>query len=301
MNSKTTYPSGTLSTPSITAGTSHPSSPSQHVSTGASKNLVYQLQFSTPREYILSRMYQVSDTQDLCYKSILRIGNLNSLERYIHPIRPHGSTLLHWVAKLGHAELMGKLLRLPAIAVNPPILREDFKEWTTVHYAALEGHAECVRLLLQTPTIDANAKDYQDSTPLLYTAIRGQTECIKLLISRHDILVNAFNKSGWTGLHYATERGHYECIQVLLTHKDIDVNSHPAGKRSPLDLAAIFNYSKCMAVLVSAPQISVNFQTHSGHTPLHTAAFLVLLNVQNFYCNTRRLRLTSRIELITPR
>ena len=159
-------------------------------------------------------MYPVSDTQDLCYESILRIGNLKSLARCIHPIHPHGSTLLHWVAKLGHAELMGKLLRLPGINVNAPILKGDFKGWTVLHYAALKGHAECVRLLLNTPTIGVNAKDYQDSTRFVCAAFRGHTECIKLLIFRRDILVNAFNKCGWTALHYARERGHYECIQV---------------------------------------------------------------------------------------
>ena len=113
VDSKTTDTSGKLSTPSITACTSHPSSSSQAPSTGASNNLVYQLQVSTPREYILSQVYPVSDTGDLCYESILRIGNLNSLAGYIHPISPDASTLLHWEAKLEHAELMGKLLPLP--------------------------------------------------------------------------------------------------------------------------------------------------------------------------------------------
>jgi ankyrin repeat protein len=121
-----------------------------------------------------------------------------------------GTPALHWVARLGDADLVARLL-----AAGAKVDGADRHGVTPLQIAIGEGNAGVVRRLLEAGA-DASKLDAAGEPPLLLAARVGEPEVAHLLLA-HGAAVDGREQSfGQTALMVAAREGHSELARALL-------------------------------------------------------------------------------------
>jgi ankyrin len=121
-----------------------------------------------------------------------------------------GTPALHWIVRLGDADLAARLL-----AAGAKVDGADRHGVTPLQVAIGEGNARAVRLLLDAGA-DASKVDEAGEPPLLLAARVGEPEVARLLLA-HGAAVDARDRSfGQTALMVAVREGHPELAKRLL-------------------------------------------------------------------------------------
>jgi ankyrin repeat protein len=121
-----------------------------------------------------------------------------------------GTPALHWVARLGDADLVAHLL-----AAGAKVDGADRHGVTPLQIAIGEGNAGVVRRLLEAGA-DASKLDAAGEPPLLLAARVGEPEVAHLLLA-HGAAVDGREQSfGQTALMVAAREGHSELARALL-------------------------------------------------------------------------------------
>uniref|UniRef100_A0A8C5S5Z9 Sosondowah ankyrin repeat domain family member C n=1 Tax=Laticauda laticaudata TaxID=8630 RepID=A0A8C5S5Z9_LATLA len=93
-----------------------------------------------------------------------------------------GFTCLHWAAKLGHPELLARLVNFAhrqCLPVN--INARTSGGYTALHLAAMHGHLEVVKLLVGAYDADVDVRDYSGHKASHYLS-RGTAEEVRSLV-----------------------------------------------------------------------------------------------------------------------
>ncbi|XP_070607191.1 ankyrin repeat domain-containing protein SOWAHC [Erythrolamprus reginae] len=93
-----------------------------------------------------------------------------------------GFTCLHWAAKLGHPELLARLVNFAhrqGLPVN--VNARTSGGYTALHLAAMHGHLEVVKLLVGAYDADVDIRDYSGRKASHYLS-RGTTEEVRSLV-----------------------------------------------------------------------------------------------------------------------
>ncbi|KAM3836979.1 ankyrin repeat domain-containing protein SOWAHC [Vipera latastei] len=93
-----------------------------------------------------------------------------------------GFTCLHWAAKLGHAELLARLVNFAhrqCLPIN--INARTSGGYTALHLAAMHGHLEVVKLLVGAYDADVDIRDYSGRKASHYLS-RGTAEEVRSLV-----------------------------------------------------------------------------------------------------------------------
>ena len=121
-----------------------------------------------------------------------------------------GTPALHWVVRLGDADLVARLL-----AAGAKVDGADRHGVTPLQVAIGEGNAGIVGLLLGTGA-DANRPDAAGEPPLMLAARVGEPEVARLLLA-HGAAVDGREQSfGQTAVMVAVREGHSELARALL-------------------------------------------------------------------------------------
>jgi len=121
-----------------------------------------------------------------------------------------GTPALHWVARLGDADLVARLL-----AAGAKVDGADRHGVTPLQVAIGEGNADVVRRLLEAGA-DANRLDAAGESPLLLAARIGEPDVARALLA-HGAAVDGREQSfGQTALMVAVREGRTELARVLL-------------------------------------------------------------------------------------
>ena len=121
-----------------------------------------------------------------------------------------GTPALHWVARLGDADLVARLL-----AAGAKVDGADRHGVTPLQVAIGEGNADVVRRLLEAGA-DANRLDAAGESPLLLAARIGEPDVARALLA-HGAAVDGREQSfGQTALMVAIREGHAELARTLL-------------------------------------------------------------------------------------
>jgi len=121
-----------------------------------------------------------------------------------------GTPALHWVARLGDANLVARLL-----SAGAKVDGADRHGVTPLQVAIGEGNAGVVRRLLEAGA-DANRLDAAGESPLLLAARVGEPEVARALLA-HGASVDGRDQSfGQTALMVSVREGHAELARVLL-------------------------------------------------------------------------------------
>jgi ankyrin repeat protein len=121
-----------------------------------------------------------------------------------------GTPALHWVARLGDADLVTRLL-----AAGAKVDGADRHGVTPLQVAIGEGNADIVGLLLDAGA-DASRPDAAGEPPLLLAARVGEPKVARLLLA-HGAAVDGREQSfGQTPLMVAVREGHSELARALL-------------------------------------------------------------------------------------
>ena len=137
-----------------------------------------------------------------------------------------GTPALHWVARLGDADLLARLL-----AAGAKVDGADRHGVTPLQVAIGEGNAGVVRRLLEAGA-DANKLDAAGESPLLLAARVGEPEVARALLA-HGAAVDSREQSfGQTPLMVAVREGHSELARVLLD-AGADPNARTRAEQPP--------------------------------------------------------------------
>jgi ankyrin repeat protein len=137
-----------------------------------------------------------------------------------------GTPALHWVARLGDADLLARLL-----AAGAKVDGTDRHGVTPLQVAIGEGNAGVVRRLLEAGA-DANKLDAAGESPLLLAARVGEPEVARALLA-HGAAVDSREQSfGQTPLMVAVREGHSELARVLLD-AGADPNARTRAEQPP--------------------------------------------------------------------
>lgn len=179
---------------------------------------------------------------------------LKEPEADVHAANENGTTLLHYAAMFGKAEVLSMLLNKGA---NPNI--GNNRNTTALHKAAQRGELKCLQILIQAGA-SINAQDEASGTPLHrainelgeFNGTEKGTKIIKCitelvnrkaklnlsdddgclpfdLVAKHGIseLIDLFEKhgadlhhrsrSGYRPIHWAAQGGHVSCVSKLIS------------------------------------------------------------------------------------
>ncbi|KAF2996524.1 hypothetical protein E8E15_000312 [Penicillium rubens] len=118
---------------------------------------------------------------------------------------------LFHAAKMGHVEVVRRLLQFDTIDVN-----QQFFNSSPLCVASEMGHPEVTRLLLEhTIPPDINLKTYMGDTALSLAAYHGHLAIINLLLEENELDVAVTDKFGDTALCKAARNGHEQVVKRL--------------------------------------------------------------------------------------
>jgi cytohesin len=231
-------------------------------------------------------------------------------------------TALHFAARMGSAQIVSSLLRMPGMEVNV----QDDRSFTPLDLAIENGHVEVVELLLEyTSTSDLERKhNCSGNTPLHIATKNGHVELTNLLLEHANKLhfnkenvdqnraylnnqeghvdeVNGFlghsesyikekNNDGNTPLHLAAEEGHAKVVQILLKHcNTLDLEVKNVAGQTTLHLAALRGHDEVVKVWLEHAGLNLKARNNDGNTPLHLAAgegHAKVVQILLKHCNT---------------
>jgi ankyrin repeat protein len=121
-----------------------------------------------------------------------------------------GTPALHWVVRLGDADLVARLL-----ASGAKVDGADRHGVTPLQVAIGEGHAGVVRLLLEAGA-DASRLDAAGEPPLMQAARVGEPEVARSLLAHGAAVDGREQGFGQTPLMVAVREGHSDLARALL-------------------------------------------------------------------------------------
>jgi ankyrin repeat protein len=229
-------------------------------------------------------------------------------------------TALHFAARMGSAQIVSSLLRMPGMEVNV----QDDRSFTPLDLAIENGHVEVVELLLEyTSTSDLERKhNCSGNTPLHIATKNGHVELTNLLLEHANKLhfnkenvdqnraylnnqeghvdeVNGFlghsesyikekNNDGNTPLHLAAEEGHAKVVQILLKHcNTLDLEVKNVAGQTSLHLAALGGHDEVVKVWLEHAELNLKARNNDGNTPLHLASLgghVKVVNIMLKHC-----------------
>jgi len=232
-------------------------------------------------------------------------------------------TALHFAARMGSAQIVSSLLRMPGMEVNV----QDDRSFTPLDLAIDKGHVEVVELLLEyTSTSDLERKyNCSGNTPLHIATKNGHVELTNLLLEHANKLhfnnkenadengaqlnneeghvdevkgvlehsesyIKEKNNDGNTPLHLAAMEGHAKVVQSLLKcWNTLDLEVENVAGQTPLHLAILGGHDEVVKVWLEHAELKLNVKNQDGNTPLHLAAkegHAKVVQSLLKYCNT---------------
>uniref|UniRef100_A0A670XU52 Sosondowah ankyrin repeat domain family member C n=1 Tax=Pseudonaja textilis TaxID=8673 RepID=A0A670XU52_PSETE len=179
-----------------------------------------------------------------------------------------GFTCLHWAAKLGHPEVLARLVNFAhrqCLPIN--INARTSGGYTALHLAAMHGHLEVVKLLVGAYDADVDIRDYSGHKASHYLS-RGTAEEVRSL-------VGALQEEADSGASNGSSRWRLSRVlpSNLITYKLSHHHHHHHGdERESAEGAAAPNKSKELSRKISGsgrikPRLNkIRFHTQIIHT-----------------------------------
>lgn len=172
---------------------------------------------------------------------------------------------------LGHGnhDLVKKILQMDGLDWNrwTGVLKE-----TALHKAIRLGHNNIVERLVKIPKIDVNIPDGHGRSPLIAAARVANWYATEKLLEFPNILVNHHDFQRSTALSTAAESGDVNLVNQLLRQRNLDVNPVSADGCTPLHLAAKGGHDIVMLLLRLGGYTDAAAEDNSGAMALHFAA-----------------------------
>ncbi|XP_026522532.1 ankyrin repeat domain-containing protein SOWAHC [Notechis scutatus] len=180
-----------------------------------------------------------------------------------------GFTCLHWAAKLGHPEVLARLVNFAhrqCLPIN--INARTSGGYTALHLAAMHGHLEVVKLLVGAYDADVDIRDYSGHKASHYLS-RGTAEEVRSLVGalQDEVDSGASNGSSRWRLSRVLPSN---LITYKLSHHHH--HHHHGDERESADGAAAPNKSKELSRKISGsgrikPRLNkIRFHTQIIHT-----------------------------------
>ncbi|XP_013921376.1 PREDICTED: ankyrin repeat domain-containing protein SOWAHC [Thamnophis sirtalis] len=197
------------------------------------------------------------------------LESLLSCEPALFPKRDFitGFTCLHWAAKLGHPELLARLVNFAhrqCLPIN--INARTSGGYTALHLAAMHGHLEVVKLLVGAYDADVDIRDYSGRKASHYLS-QGTAEEVRSLVGvlQDEVDSGASNGSSRWRLSRVLPSN-------LITYKLSHHHHHHGDERESGDGSAAPNKSKELSRKTSGsgrikPRLNkIRFHTQIIHT-----------------------------------
>ncbi|CAD5312296.1 unnamed protein product [Arabidopsis thaliana] len=213
---------------------------------------------------------------------------------------PLNNTVLHTAVKLGHRELVSKIIELrPSLVCSRNAYRN-----TPLHLAVILGDVNIVMQILETGLEVCSARNFNNHTPLQLACRRNSIEATRLIAEKTqpiglDALIIAIS-SGFTSivgtilerfpdlareeawvvedgsqstlLHHACDKGDFELTTILLgLGQGLEEALNPNGL-SPLHLAVLRGSVVILEEFLDKVPLSFSSITPSKETVFHLAA-----------------------------
>ncbi|KAK6912025.1 PGG domain [Dillenia turbinata] len=210
-----------------------------------------------------------------------------------------GNTVLHLASRLGHYELVAKIVKFKPELVeaenqkletplhdvcrknNPKILSlflgtnpwaasklNDMNQ-SALYVACSTGLPEMVKLLLnQRWLLDAEEDGVQVNS-LQIAASRGHIDVIRMILKARPDFAQRTDKNGQSALHYACGQGHLTITKELLRLDTTLSQQYDNSGRTPLHLAAMNGKTAILNEFVSMAPNAFQAITGEGETVFH--------------------------------
>ncbi|KAM5378077.1 hypothetical protein ACJZ2D_004535 [Fusarium nematophilum] len=210
--------------------------------------------------------------------------------------RDRPSTPLGWAVRLGHEEIVKRLLGTGRVKVDermlfdaarvgsPGVVRalletrqvkidsRDLFKRTLLSWAAQYGHEGLTKYLLAKGGFEIDARDAAGRTPLTYAARSGEDQVLGILLATGKFDADVNDNLSRTPLSCAAEQGHETCVRLLLATGKTNVNARDERGETPLSHAASQGQQECVRMLLVVGKADVNTEDYMGRTPLDLAS-----------------------------
>jgi ankyrin repeat protein len=195
------------------------------------------------------------------------------------------NTPLHIASKLGHVEVVTKLLNK-----NANLEIKNNNELTPLYLAAKEGQNHVVKELLEF--CDVNKQNEEGETPLHIAARLGYVEIVKFLLEKKAIvsIQNKHKQSPVDVAHISVKRLLEREVKIPWMNT-LTINCHVVEKR-------LTNYSKTTFLTGRAPKDRTPLHLAAQHGKTDLVAFLIENNGDINSCDEEILLYSWHCKLI---
>ncbi|XP_068220064.1 transient receptor potential cation channel subfamily A member 1 homolog [Palaemon carinicauda] len=207
--------------------------------------------------------------QDECCKMLINYGPLE-----INSLDQEQNTLLHIATKEGRFNVCRCIIQkfVEKDAVEDVINSKNIHGTTPLHFSAKVNNRPIMELLLQS-NADRNCVDKDKYLPLHYVSEKGYVDLCELLLSglsekERKKALETLTRFGHTPLMLAAKGGHRKCCEIM---KDWNMNGQDRyGKDTALHFAVRKVYQNTVTQLLENGA-NPNLKNKRGYTPLHEA------------------------------
>ncbi|KAK6912023.1 PGG domain [Dillenia turbinata] len=182
-----------------------------------------------------------------------------------------GNTVLHLASRLGHYELVAKIVKFKPELVEA----ENQKLETPLHDACRQNNPKILSLFLGTNPWAASKLNDMNQSALYVACSTGLPEMVKLLLNQRMILkarpdfAQRTDKNGQSALHYACGQGHLTITKEFLRLDTTLSQQYDNSGRTPLHLAAMNGKTAILNEFVSMAPNAFQAITAQGETVFH--------------------------------
>ncbi|XP_057969321.1 ankyrin repeat-containing protein At5g02620-like [Malania oleifera] len=178
------------------------------------------------------------------------------------------NTVLHLASRLGHFELVSKIVELRPDFVEA----ENWRLETPLHKACRQGNAQVPMLLLETIPWVACKLNCDNQNAMFVACTYGHLDAVNLLLNQSWLLGLEEDEMDQTCLHVAASRGHTDIVGSILQACPNLAQKTDKNGSSPLHCACRGGHSEITQMLLKLyPTVALQFDCN-GYTPLHLAA-----------------------------
>ncbi|KAK6912022.1 Ankyrin repeat [Dillenia turbinata] len=185
-----------------------------------------------------------------------------------------GNTVLHLASRLGHYELVVKIVKFKPELVEA----ENQKLETPLHDACRQNNPRILLLFLGTNPWAVSKLNDMNQSALYVACSTGLSEMVKLLLNQRWLLDSEEDGVQVNSLQIAASRGHIDVIRMILKACPDFAQRTDKNGQSALHYACGQGHSTITKELLGLDTTLSQHYDNSGRTPLHLAAMNVILN-----------------------
>ncbi|XP_057959769.1 ankyrin repeat-containing protein At5g02620-like [Malania oleifera] len=206
------------------------------------------------------------------FRSILQENDESCIDQ---TVPGSGNSVLHLVARFGHAELASEIVRVrPEMAAA-----ENARMETPLHEACREGRVEIAQLLLEINPWLVDRVSCDDKSSLFLACEAGRLAVVVHLLMNYPWLLMLESDRLTTSLHAAASVGHTDIVKELLLVRPDFATKKDCHGCSPLHVACSKGHLEITRELLGMDPDLSSLQDNGGRTPLHCAAIKGRVNI----------------------